>query len=74
MVVSATPPRNTARFYLHRGFEPTAEPRPELYELEPEDVHLQKRLYVALARKAHPFDPIEVVYRWRWESPVGLAR
>ena len=43
MVVSATPSRNTVRFYLHRGFEPTAEPLPELYYLEPEDVHLQKR-------------------------------
>jgi hypothetical protein len=32
------------RFYLHRGFEPMAEALPELYELEPEDVHLQKRL------------------------------
>src|SRR5256885_154170 len=44
MVVSATPSLNTVRFYLQRGFEPTAEPLPELYELEPEDVHLQKRL------------------------------
>ena len=44
MVVSATPSLNTVRFYLHRGFEPTAEPLPELYELEPEDVHLQKRV------------------------------
>jgi GNAT superfamily N-acetyltransferase len=44
MVVSATPSLDTVRFYLHRGFEPTAEPLPELYELEPEDVHLQKRL------------------------------
>jgi GNAT superfamily N-acetyltransferase len=44
MVVSATPSLNTVRFYLHQGFEPTANPLPELYELEPEDVHLQKRL------------------------------
>jgi GNAT superfamily N-acetyltransferase len=44
MVVSATPSLNTVRFYIHRGFEPTAEPLPELYEPEPEDVHLQKRL------------------------------
>ena len=44
MVVSATPSLNPVRFYLHRGFEPTAEPLPELYELEPEDVHLQKDL------------------------------
>ena len=44
MVVSATPSLNTVRFYLGRGFEPTAEPLPELYELEPDDVHLRKKL------------------------------
>jgi GNAT superfamily N-acetyltransferase len=44
MVVSATPSLNTVRFYLGRGFEPMPEPLPELYELEPEDVHMQKRL------------------------------
>ena len=44
MVVSATPSVNTVRFYMGRGFAPTAEPLPELYELEPEDVHLSKRL------------------------------
>jgi hypothetical protein len=32
------------RFYLRRGFEPMAEPLPELYEREPEDVHMRKRL------------------------------
>ena len=44
MVVSATPSLNTVRFYRRRGFEPMAEPLPELYELEPEDVHMEKRL------------------------------
>jgi GNAT superfamily N-acetyltransferase len=44
MVVSATPSLNTVRFYRRRGFEPMAEPLTELYELEPEDVHLEKRL------------------------------
>jgi GNAT superfamily N-acetyltransferase len=44
MVVSATPSLNTVRFYLRRGFEPMSEPLPELYELEPDDVHMQKRL------------------------------
>ena len=43
MVVSATPSANTVRFYLGRGYEPTAEPLPELYELEPEDVRMQRR-------------------------------
>ena len=44
MIVSATPSLNTVRFYRRRGFAPMAEPLPELYELEPEDVHMWKRL------------------------------
>jgi GNAT superfamily N-acetyltransferase len=44
IVVSATPSRNTVDFYLGRGYEPMAEPLPELHELEPDDVHLQKAL------------------------------
>ncbi len=44
MVVSATPSLHTVRFYQRRGFEPMAEPLPELYALEPEDVHLLKPL------------------------------
>jgi GNAT superfamily N-acetyltransferase len=44
MVVSATPSLNTVRFYERRGFTPMAEPLPELYELEPEDVHMVRSL------------------------------
>jgi GNAT superfamily N-acetyltransferase len=44
MVVSATPSVNTVRFYRRRGFEPMAEPLPELFALEPEDVHMVKAL------------------------------
>jgi GNAT superfamily N-acetyltransferase len=44
MVVSATPSLNTVRFYQRRGFEPMAEPLPDLFQLEPEDVHMEKRL------------------------------
>ena len=44
MVVSATPTGNTVRFYLGRGFQPMAEPLAELFELEPEDVHMRKTL------------------------------
>lgn len=44
IVVSATPSLNTVRFYLGRGFELMSEPLPELYEAEPEDVHMQKHL------------------------------
>ena len=44
MVVSATPSENTVRFYLGRCFEPMAEPLAELFELEPEDVHVRKVL------------------------------
>jgi GNAT superfamily N-acetyltransferase len=44
MVVSATPSANTVGFYLNRGFAPMADPLPELYELEPEDIHMWKSL------------------------------
>jgi GNAT superfamily N-acetyltransferase len=44
MVVSATPTANTVRFYRGCGYTPMAEPLPELFEEEPEDVHLIKRL------------------------------
>jgi GNAT superfamily N-acetyltransferase len=44
MVVSATPSENTVRFYLGRGFQPLADPLAELFELEPEDVHMRKML------------------------------
>jgi ribosomal protein S18 acetylase RimI-like enzyme len=44
MVVSATPSENTVLFYRRRGFETMAEPLPELYALEPEDVHLRREL------------------------------
>ena len=44
MVLSATPSENTVGFYRRRGFEPMAEPLPELLELEPEDVHMHKKL------------------------------
>jgi ribosomal protein S18 acetylase RimI-like enzyme len=44
IVVSATPSVNTVDFYRRRGYEPTATPLPELLELEPDDVHMEKRL------------------------------
>ena len=44
IVVSATPSENTVRFYMSRGYELMARPLPELYELEPEDVHMRKAL------------------------------
>jgi GNAT superfamily N-acetyltransferase len=44
MVVSATPSTNTVDFYMHLGYEPIAEPLPELYALEPEDIHMLKSL------------------------------
>ncbi|MCP4361505.1 MAG: GNAT family N-acetyltransferase [Chloroflexi bacterium] len=40
MYVSATPSGSAVGFYLSQGFRPTAIPIPELYELEPEDIHM----------------------------------
>ena len=44
MVVSATPSDNTIRFYIGRGYALMAQPLSELFELEPEDVHMSKGL------------------------------
>ena len=44
IVVSATPSGNTVGFYLGRGFVPAKEPLQELFELEPDDVHMRKAL------------------------------
>lgn len=44
LVVSATPSANTVAFYRGRGFAPAADPLPELFALEPEDIHFEKRL------------------------------
>lgn len=44
MVVTATPTENTVRFYLGRGYRPMQHPLPELFELEPEDIHMSKAI------------------------------
>jgi predicted N-acetyltransferase YhbS len=40
MYISATPSENTVNFYLRLGCEVTPEPDPELFALEPKDIHL----------------------------------
>jgi GNAT superfamily N-acetyltransferase len=44
IVVTATPSENTVRFYLGRGYRPMQQPVPDLFELEPEDIHMSKAL------------------------------
>lgn len=44
MYVSATPTASAVGFYLSCGFEPVDKPIPELFELEPEDIHMMKIL------------------------------
>jgi len=41
MYISATPSENTIGFYLRLGCRVALEPDPELFELEPEDIHLE---------------------------------
>ena len=41
LYISATPSENTVNFYLRLGCAPAEEPDPELFELEPEDIHLE---------------------------------
>ena len=40
LYISATPSENTIHFYQRFGAAPIAEPDPELFALEPEDIHL----------------------------------
>jgi predicted N-acetyltransferase YhbS len=41
LYVSATPSEHTIGFYLRLGCTVTSEPDPELFKLEPEDIHLE---------------------------------
>ena len=44
MYVSAVPSQSAVSFYRRQGFEPTNNPIPELFALEPEDIHMVKIL------------------------------
>ncbi len=41
MYISATPSENTVNFYIRLGCAVAREPNPELFALEPEDIHLE---------------------------------
>jgi len=41
LYISATPSENTVNFYLRLGCAVAAEPDQELFDLEPEDIHLE---------------------------------
>lgn len=41
LYISATPTENTVNFYLRLGCAVAREPDPELFDLEPEDIHLE---------------------------------
>lgn len=41
LYISATPSENTINFYIHLGCTLTTELHPELFALEPEDIHLE---------------------------------
>lgn len=44
LYISATPSEHTIGFYLRLGCQVTSEPDPELFEIEPDDVHLEYAL------------------------------
>jgi ribosomal protein S18 acetylase RimI-like enzyme len=44
LYVSATPSESAVGLYTRMGFEPVEDPLPELYELEPDDIHMSKNL------------------------------
>jgi ribosomal protein S18 acetylase RimI-like enzyme len=44
LYVSSTPSESAVGFYLSQGFQPTNEVNQELFDLEPEDIHMIKNL------------------------------
>ena len=44
LYVSAAPSEAAVSFYLDCGFTPVAEPHPELFEFEPDDIHMSMEL------------------------------
>ena len=44
LYVSATPSESAVGFYRSQGFELVDDPHPELYALEPDDIHMIKTL------------------------------
>ena len=44
LYVSATPSDSAVGFYRSVGFEPTDAPNPELFALEPDDIHMTLEL------------------------------
>ena len=44
LYISATPSEHTIGFYLGLGCSVTAEPDPDLFALEPDDIHLAYRI------------------------------
>lgn len=44
LYVSATPSESAIGFYTSQGFEPTTQVNRELFEIEPEDIHMVKPL------------------------------
>jgi ribosomal protein S18 acetylase RimI-like enzyme len=44
LYVSATPSASAVGFYRSQGFEPTPEPNREMYDLEPDDIHMVRPL------------------------------
>jgi GNAT superfamily N-acetyltransferase len=46
LYVSAIPSQSAVNFYLRQGFAPTTTPNPKMFALEPEDIHMVRRLGV----------------------------
>ena len=45
LYISATPSKNTIHFYMHVGCTLASELNLNLYKLEPEDIHLELKIY-----------------------------
>ena len=52
LYISSTPSENTVRFYLRRGCRVTDDVDAALFELEPEDIHLELDIPVGVGERA----------------------
>jgi len=78
LYISATPSKNRVDFYMHLGCRLTSQIDPKLYELEPEDIHLelssvQEASVSKLVADDIPRLGLFVLDAWRLAGPSALG-
>jgi GNAT superfamily N-acetyltransferase len=69
--VSATPSGSAVGFYISQGFAPAKERLPELFDLEPEDIHMVRRLLIVWLKRIE--QPVRSESPFRGHKKTDLA-